>query len=386
MRIGILTDKLHSGSTPKIIGEEVRYLRELGHEAEAISIMEETLGGNQYQDFLKGLPLRFLSRESHPIFRALSFKFPFFSFFSTFHVLSPFFCTRVMRHKEYDAIVSHATYTCFTAKSLWKRRSIPYFAFIWDPISYILAKCYHDSLLRYALPALLPLGSKLDSFLVSDALAVILGSHFHMNLIRSKTKKPVEVVYPGCEPVESPPQKRGDYILAVDRWDIGNTPNKLLGMMKFLPHHARLLVEGFWHPPWLRDSFEKDVKIQGLEKQVRIAGPSNKEMLKKLYLGARVLVHPIEEAFGLASHEAAACGCPIIIPGTSGVAEIYRHDIHGFFPQEFNAEEYAEYAERLIADERLAWRMGYEAWQVARNYTWRNHSIWLNEVIMKYAK
>jgi len=385
MRIGILTDKLHVGSTPKVIGEELRYLRELGHEAEAISIMEG-LPGDQYRDFLEDLPLRFLSKEFHPIFKRLSFKFPFFAFFSSFHLLSPFFSTRVIRHREYDAIVSHATYTCLTAKRLWKKKNIPYFAFIWDPISYILPKCYRYGLLRYAFPALLPLGSKLDSYLINDAVAVITCSHFHVSLLRTLTNRPIEVVYPGCEPIEKLPPKRGDYILAVDRWDTGNTPNKLLGMMKLLPYDAKLLVVGFWYPPQLRESFEKNVENQSLKERVRIMGPANKEMLKRLYSGARVLVHPNEEVFGFVPHEAAACGCPIIMPGTSGNTEIYKHGVHGFCPPKFDVNEYAKYVGKLIADERLAWRIGYEAWKVAKNYTWKEHALALEKLITKYVK
>ena len=386
MRIGILTDKLHSGSTPKVIGEEVRYLRDLGHDAEAISIMEGLPKGDQYRDFLEGLPLRFLSREFHPLFKKLSFRFPFFAFFSSFHLLSLYFSTQVIRRREYDAIVSHATYTCLTAKRLWKKKDIPYFAFIWDPISYILPKCYGDRSLKHLFPILLPLGSKLDSYLLSDALVVMTCSHFHLNLLRTKTDKPIEVVYPGCEPIEELPQKRGDYILGVDRWDIGNTPNKLLGMMKLLPSQAKLLVVGFWHPSQLRERFEKDVKRQGLSEQVKVMGPANKKLLTKLYSQARVLVHPNEEVFGFVPHEAAACGCPIIMPATSGNTEIYKHGVHGFFPPKFDVDEYAKYVGKLIADERLAWRMGNEAWKVAKNYTWKEHALALEKVITKYVK
>lgn len=374
----------HPGSTPKVIGEEVRYLREFGNNAEAMAIMEGIPSGGQYNDFLEGLPIRYLSSEFGPVFAKLNFKFPYFAFFSSYHLLGPYFAERVVKRREYDAIIAHGTYTFFTTKRLSEKKNIPYFAFIWDPISYILRKCYTDTALERLFPILLPLGSSLDAYLAKDPVAVITCSKFHVELIRSKTKRPIEIVYPGCEPVEKPLPTRGDYILAVDRWDVGNTPNKLLRMMAHLPSQARLLVAGFWYPHSLRESFEREVRELGLTERVRTMGPADRTELIHLYSGARVLVHPNEEVFGFVPHEAAACGCPIIMPGTSGNTDVYKDGVHGFFPRKFDAGEFASCVERLVLDERLAWKMGFQAWEAAKGYTWRNHTAKLNDVIRKY--
>ncbi len=384
MRLGVMTDKIHPGSTPKVIGLEVRYLREIGQQAEAISILEGIPGGDQYRDYLQGQPIRFLSSEASPLFKKLNFKFPFFAFFSTFHLLAPYFASSVVKRGEYDAIISHATYTCLTARRISKNSGIPYFAFIWDPIDYILRKCYGDKPLRHFFPALLPLGGILDSYVTNGSMAVITCSNLHVEYLRTKTNRPIEIVYPGCEPIDKIPGSRGDYILAVDRWDLGNSPHKLLGMMKLLPKNAKLVVVGFWYPESLRTSFESQIKAEGLADQVEARGPANREQLKALYSQARVLVHPNEEVFGFVPHEAASCGCPIIMPGTSGNCEVYKHGIHGFFPPKFDTHAFAEYAGRLVADERLAWKMGEAAWIEARKHTWKDHTLRLNEIVTKY--
>lgn len=383
MKIGILLDQIAPGSAPRILGAEVGYLKQMQHEAEGISIIDNRY---RFSDFLGNINVRFLDCEFPKIFDLFRFKFPFFSFFSAFHLTSSLLAPAVFRRKEYDVLVAHATYTCFLAKALARRKNIPYFAFIWDPISYILPKVYPiDSFLGHFFPILLPMGRYFDNYLVEDSLAIITCSHFHIPLLEKLTGKNIEVVYPGCDPLKSIPEKRGDYILALDRWDIGNTPNKILDVLERLPQEAKLLVVGYWCPESLRINFLKEVKNRNLSERVEVRGPADKKEVKRLFSEARALIHPNEEVFGFVSHEAASCGCPILMPKTSGNTEIYKHGEHGFFTDGWNVSEFADYLTRLVNDERLAWEMGHNAWMVAQHYTWKDHAVSLEKVIRKYV-
>jgi len=80
------------------------------------------------------------------------------------------------------------------------------------------------------------------------------------------------------------------------------------------------------------------------------------------------------DSFGMMALEAAGHGCPIIIPWGSGVTELLQHGVHGLFPEEGKMSEFVASAETLIADESLAWSMGKEAWDIARQYSWENHA------------
>jgi len=383
MKIGILLDQITLGGPPKAAFEEVKYLRELGHDARLLVIMRrQTKGEYCYEDIIQDIPIEYLSDRLPQIFRR-SFKLPYFSFFSSFHLTSALFTPRTIQKREYDILVSHGTYTCLTAHRLWRHKGIPYIAFIWDPISYILPRIYSSSSLRYGFPILRPLASRFDRLFVEDSLATITCSNAHVELLNKITSRKIEVVYPGCVPAVSLPRTRGDYILAVTKWDMGKRPSILLEVIQRI-RGARLVVAGNWVQRSILDNFLKKIKRKELTKQVEVLGPTDQKTLRELYLGANVLIHPIFEAFGMTVLEAASHGCPFIIPKRSGVTDLFTHGIHGFFPTEGNIDEYANYVQVLISDKLLAWKMGHDAWEVTKKNTWKDHTIGLEKIITRY--
>lgn len=385
LKIAILAERMLPGSIPKLTGEEARYLKKSGHKVDIITIMEGGLPSEsyQFQEFLDRVTIRELPKE-YPPAKCFAFKLPFFSFLSCYHLAGPFFVPHIIKTKEYDLIISQSSLTCLTAYQIWRRRKIPYVAYVWDPFSYILAKVYSRRLPKVTLSRLLKLASWLDRFVVENSLITITLSRSHADLLRSLTKKKdIEVVYMGCHPLEHIPKRRGDYFLAIDRWDRGNMPHILLEIMERPKGKGRLIVAGFCSEKWIQESFIKMTKKKGLTERVRWLGPVSEEELNKLYVGARAWIHPIEEtSVSMPALEAAGHGCPIIMPKST---PLFKHGVHGFFPAEGNLDEYAEYVDRLLGDERLAWRMGYEAWKVAKKNTWEYHAKRLEEIIMKHA-
>jgi len=362
--------------------EEVRHLRKFGHEARLVVIMEEDARGYNYQDLIEDIPVVFLSR-SFPTLLRCSFKFPFFSFFSTFHVTSPFFAPKVLK-KSFDVIVSHETYTCFTALRILKEKGIPYVAYIHDPISYIISKVYRKRFLKHAFPLLLPAGKHLDELIVKNSIVTITNSKSTLEKVRKIVKsKKIEVAYPGCFTSDCTPEKRGNYILAFTKWDIGKNPNMFLDILEKLNKDVKLVVGGFWVQKEIKRKFISEINKKRLTNQVKIVEASNEKTIRELYLNARVLVHPIVEAFGMIGLEAAAHGCPFIIPKGSGVTELFTHGAHGFFPEEGNVDEYVKYVDALISDERLAWKMGFEARKIAEQYNWEEHTKKIERIILR---
>ncbi len=380
MKIGILLDQITLGGPPKATFEEVRYLRRMGYDAELVVIFEREIEEYCYEDLTEDIPIRYLSREFPALFR-LSFKFPFFSFFSSFHLTSPIVVAYAIRNNEYDVLVTHGSYTCFTALQLLKNRNIPYVAYIWDPITYILPRVYSSRMLRYGFPVLKPLAYYFDKLFATNSAATLTCSSAHVRLLHKISGIQPYTVYPGCFPLPSIPEKRGDYILSLTKWDIGKNPEFLLEVLRKINKKVKLVVAGNWVQESVYRNFVRRVEEGNLIDQVEVTGFADMKTQQRLYSEARVLIHPIFEAFGMFGLEAASCGCPIIVPKGSGVGDLFVHGVHGFFPKEGDVDAYAKYVEELISDERLAWKMGNEAWKIAKKNTWEDHAKKLIEII-----
>lgn len=382
MKIAVFIDQFSPGATPKWVGVQVKHFRELGHEAEVVSIMEGGLpeGSYQFQTFLDGVPIRYLSRE-FPLIKIFNFKLPMFAFFSAYHLASAFLISRMIKNKEYDVVIAHASLTCFIAQRLWKSRKIPYVALMWDPISYIITRVYSRWLPKKVTKYLARLALHFDKVIADNSLVTVTAAEPQIKLIKTFASKDVEFLYPGCFPIEQLPEKRGDYLLAIDRWDVGMPPHILLDVMERLSRKVELRVAGFWWPDKFRQSFIKLRDEKGLTDQVKVLGPVSEEELNELYLNARALVYPRDMYVCIPALEAAGYGCPMVMP--KGTA-LFTHGVNSLFPAEGDIDQYAEYVDRLVNDERLAWTMGYEAWKIARENTWEHHANKLEEIVMKY--
>lgn len=391
MKIAILVERMLPGAMPKVVGVQARYLTKLGHQVEVLCIMEGGLPPESYQfgEFLDGISIRELSRES-PLAGKLSFKLPLFAFFSAYHLTGPLFVPRLIKRREYDIILALGSLTALTAHALWRRRQIPYATFHWDPASYIVPKLYSHRLPKFAFKLLLKVATRLDRFVVENSLVTLTTSQPNADLLRSLARKGnVEVVPMGCFPLKEIPDQRGDYLLTIERWDRGNTPHILLEVVQSLSHEVDLLVAGFWSEDWIRKSFMKSIEERGLGNRVKVLGPVSEDELGKLYLNARAWIHPRAEpsVITMPMLEAATHGCPIVIPklNREDASSPFIHGVHAFFPAEGDIKGYVECVDRLVCDERLAWKMGHEAWQVAKEHSWESHVTKIENIIKEYV-
>jgi glycosyltransferase involved in cell wall biosynthesis len=264
---------------------------------------------------------------------------------------------------------------------LWRVRKIPYIAYIHDPISYIIRKVYSKGALSHFFPVMLSAGHYLDRVIVSEARKCLTQSMFHLKFLKNIVKGNIEVLYPGCYPENAIRSNRGEYLLTMkSMWDANKNAGFLLKLLSEVKHDARLIMVGGWERNFY-ESFIKKVKGRGLEDRVEIKGYVNEDELMRLYRNARLLIHPSVEAFGMSGLEAASYGCPFIMPEGSGVTDIFSHGVHGFFPREGDLYNYIKFTDKLLSDERFAWRMGKTAWVKAKQYTWKRHSMQLARII-----
>ena len=370
-KIGILIDQLIIGGVQKIAVEDARSFKRLGHEAEVLVLMRKGYKP-EYQEFAKGVKIRFLS-DSYPWFFKHSFKFPIFSFFSTLHVLSPFLSHMAIKDKEFDVIISHGTTTCFTAQGIKRSKQIPYIAFIYDPMNYILKVAYSKSPLRLIFPILRPILKRLEKKLIDECEEVILLSKLHQNFI-SKTYKTKTIILPGATRIPKDiKRKPRNYVLATTRWDNKKNPRLLIKIAKAIPN-AQIKIAGTWTNPHDYSGFTKEIVTQGLSKRIQLYPLVSEEELQKLYQQARLLVHPIKEAFGMGGLEAAANGCPVIIPDGSGITQHLTNGQDGLFVKKPTNKEFLSAVKKLWYNPRLANQMGVSARKKVLQFSWENHA------------
>lgn len=89
--------------------------------------------------------------------------------------------------------------------------------------------------------------------------------------------------------------------------------------------------------------------------QTTFAGRVDNVTLRRLYRGARALLQPGEEDFGMAAVEALACGTPVIALGRGGALETVRHGETGWLYRQPTVEALAEAIRQFLLRENR-WR------------------------------
>jgi glycosyltransferase involved in cell wall biosynthesis len=391
VKIGILIDELAPGSTPKLIGWPIRELAGIGVGAEALVIIEKdhwSRHKEHYDYHLGGVPIRYLFPHFPAPAQRMNFRFPGMSFFSLHHVMSGLYAHRAVADREFDMVISCCQYSAFAARNLRRRRHIPFLQLIWDPGTFTARKIYRRRF-GWKFPFLLAGAAALDRYAFRRCEAVITSGRFHHERLRAITDKPLEVLYPGCFVRETLPPfgARERMMLTYDRWDIGNIPNVFVEILdRLAARDVNLTIGGFWHPASLKDDFEKDVARRGLQGRVRLLGPLNEDQIMNLCSRAMVHVHPVHEAFGMQTLEAAACGCPGVIPAGSGASELFVDGASGFHPPAGDTDAIVCALDRLFADPVYAERVGRAAWETARTHTWLDYAKNMKAIVERYVE
>lgn len=381
MKIGIVIDRLNVGGVEKIAIEQVIALRKLGEDAQLVVLREKAVVKNAFPDLLRGVPVVYLDKRL-PRFLRLSFQFPVFNFFSSFHVTYPFLLPLVVKREEYDYFIVHGTYTCLSAIALKKTKKIRFSAFIWDPSSYILERVYNTKFLGPIMWVLKKTAYGLDKFLIKNMDNVLVGGDAHDDFIHKiSPDKPIKAIYPSVHPIAKPLKKR-DYILMVTAWKQGKNPEYIFELIRKLPDiHIKMV--GKWLDPSYKKEFEKLVKQEGFAKQIEIVGEVNESELSDFYAHARVLLQTNDDrGFGMPAMEAAGRGTTFIIPRGQGVCSLFTSGVDGYYTKEKDTKTIVSLIEKITKNKELATSMGEKAWRkVSDNYSWQRHAQELKKVV-----
>lgn len=383
LKIAVVVDQLLPGGVQKCAIEEVKCFNKLGHSAKLLILMRKGFE-RKFANLVKDTPYEFLSDRYPKIFRK-SFKLPFFTFLSTLHLFSPMLAPLKVKEEEFDIIISHGTTTSLTTWSLSNFRKIPYLAIVHDPMVYILDKIYAETNLKYFFPILKPISAYLEANFIKSAQNCLVDSGVHAKYLQKKYGVNPKILYLGTKPPKKIPKKRGSVILAFGRWDKGKNPKILLNLINSLPK-TKMIMAGNWSKLEDLAEFKKLIKTTKLQKRVKLIPNYSEKQLAEITAQGRVWIHPHFEAFSLSALEAASYGLPIIIPAKSGVTEIFKNNIHGFFPRRITVKGLKKIIMPLLSNERLAYKMGKEAAKIAKLHTYKLRAIKLLVLIGEVLK
>ena len=131
------------------------------------------------------------------------------------------------------------------------------------------------------------------------------------------------------------------------------------------------------HLKSLRDQF-------GLQDMVALLGRRSQDSLPYHYSAAEVVVVPSHyESFGMVALEAMACGTPVVASDVGGLAYLVKDGQTGFTVPVAEPAALAEKLTLLLQDQELRQRMGQQAAEYAREYSWE---IIVNRLCELYAE
>ncbi len=172
---------------------------------------------------------------------------------------------------------------------------------------------------------------------------LIANSQFTQERIAKYYRRSSTVIYPGIRmPHTSDYPETRSYFLVVSRLTKAKKIDVAIEAMNKLS--LPLVVVG--------TGPEKEVLERLAGKTVTFKGAVSDAELQDLYGGARALIIPSEEDFGMVAVEALSVGTPVISSARGGVREIVVDQVHGLFFNTFMPEILAEAILRFIQEEK----------------------------------
>jgi glycosyltransferase involved in cell wall biosynthesis len=386
MKIGILIDRLTLGGAEKVAIQQVHALRAIGEDAQLLVLRRKGITKDPFPDLTKNIPIVYLDDRLPEIFK-YSFKFPKMHFFNLFHVTYPFFIPWTIRKKEYDYIISHLTYTTFTAIMIKKIKGISFSSVIWDPIGSILERVYTTAFPKPLFVIFFGIAKALDTSISKNSNVILVGGAAHNDYLESVTDpKKIITLPPAITPLKTPLKKKGDHILLVTSWKKGKNPEYIIELMEALPD-LKVKMAGGWLEDDFRKEFEQKIKDHKLSQRIEILGKITEEQLSELFKEARFFLQMKDDrGFGLPALEAAGNCTTFIIPKGQGVCELFTNSVDGFFVNAFDTNSIVKHMQRLLSDKELAMKMGRHAWETIKDtYTWDNYAKELVAIAKKHS-
>jgi glycosyltransferase involved in cell wall biosynthesis len=375
--MAVMIDRLVLGGVEKTAIEQVRALRDIGVDATLVVLKRDARVPEAVREWLSNIPVEYLD-DRIPRFLRVSWRVPGFYFFSVFHLLYALVLPARVRVREWDMILSHNSYTTFTALAFWKVRGIPYCIFVWDPIASVLVRAYPTGWIRLLRAVLLPFGRWVDRLLIRGGRHVFVSSPSYIAYLQGSMRpgSAPSMVPPGCHPADRPRHKAGDYILAATSWKAGKQLEVLLQALTGVPG-PNVVVAGRWLHEDYRTRIDELTRKLGLTDRVIFTGELSESGMADLARGALCSVTlNAELGFGMPALEAAGQACTFVCPRVAGVAAYFTAGIEAFYFDEGDSAGLAAVLRRLVEQPDKAFQAGLAAWERARSsLTWHHHAL-----------
>ena len=125
----------------------------------------------------------------------------------------------------------------------------------------------------------------------------------------------------------------------------------------------------------------------GVRERVRVVPFVKREDMPAVYAEHDIFVFPsLFEGMPLTLLEAMAAGMPVVTTETSGMADVVEDEFNGLLAPPGNADSLVQAIERLCRSEELRKRIGQEAQQTMRRYTWECVTRKLEAVLTSAAQ
>lgn len=276
-------------------------------------------------------------------------------------LLLPFFAVAVESYdlRDYDLVISSSGAWSKGIVTRLHTRHIAYLhspmRFAWDEHASYLKNLGLSKPFRI-LGRLMLTYLRVWDFGAADRPDVLLAnSDYTKRRIAKYYRKESRVVYPPVLfPGVSAPVPKGDYFLVVSRL----TRSKKIDMAVEAMNKLGLSLKVAGIGP-------EEASLRKMAgKKVEFLGKVSDEELVHLYQGARALIIPSEEDFGLVAVEALSAGTPVIAYGSGGVCEIVEDGQTGLFflsdMPEILAEAIKRFLEKEVDFDALALRQAAE--------------------------
>lgn len=121
------------------------------------------------------------------------------------------------------------------------------------------------------------------------------------------------------------------------------------------------------------EEFKSLVEKLRLRKLVSFKGVISDEELKITYQSSDIFILPsLYDPFSLATLEAMACGLPVIISPYVGAKDIIKDWQNGIIVNPYDTYKFADVITTLINDDKLRRKIGVNARNTAKRYSWKN--------------
>ena len=267
----------------------------------------------------------------------------------------------------YDVVVSSAS---GLAKAIVTRAGVPHICYCHTPTRYL----WDNSLeaiaqtprgLRWLARLVIHYLRLIDYAAAQRVNIFLANSQYTQARIAKYYRRKSEVIYPPVDTAFFTPGKRielNDYFLCVGRLTRSKKFDQAIRVCEKLGLDLVVVGTGYDH--------KRLSKLAG--QHTTLVGKVSQERLREYYRGARALIQPGVEDFGLASAEALACGTPVIAFGEGGVKEIIRDRSIGILYNDQSNEGVAEALRQFLESDRIfeqgklqqtAWRFSLTRWR-----------------------